>query len=86
MANYVHRYFVDTVSHLSSLKKTLRPNAEIVYVVGNSKFYNVLVPVERIYASIMQQCGFSETRIELLRKRNSKKELYEFAVIGQNRE
>lgn len=82
LANYIHKYFVDSVQHLSSLRSVLEPGAEIVYIVGNSKFYDVLVPVEQIYASIMQQCGFHDTRIELLRKRNSKQELYEYAVIS----
>jgi hypothetical protein len=82
LANYVHRYFVDTMTHLLSLKHVLAPHARVVYIVGNSKFYDALVPVERIYASIMRQCGFSNPTIEVMRKRNSKKELREFAVIA----
>lgn len=82
LANYVHRYFVDAAAHLTGLRNVLAPSAKIVYVVGNSKFYDVLVPVEQIYASLMKQCGFSTPEIEILRKRNSKKELYEYAVIA----
>ncbi len=80
LANYVHRYFVDTVSHLASLSHVLTPNAKIFYVVGNSKFYDTVVSVEKIYGSIMAQCGFHDIQISPLRKRNSKKELYEYVV------
>jgi hypothetical protein len=40
----------------------------------------VLIPVERLYEEIMQEVGFTDVDIEIVRKRNSKKELYEFAV------
>ena len=83
MANYVHRYFVDAATHLANLVPLLSPNAEVIYIVGNSRFYEVVVPVEQIYASLMRQRGLADIRIETLRKRNSKKELYEFAVIGR---
>jgi hypothetical protein len=58
----------------------LTPGAEVHYVVGNSTFYGVLIPVERLYEEIMQEVGFTDVDIEIVRKRNSKKELYEFAV------
>jgi len=85
LANYVHKYFVDMIAHLTSLRRMLAPGAQVVYIVGNSTFYGVLVPAEQIYASILIQCGFSVSQIELLRKRNSKKELYEYAVIATAR-
>lgn len=83
MANYVARYFEDTLRHFESLKKVLKEGAEVHYVVGNSTFYGVLVPVERLYKEIMEKVGFSEVNVEIVRKRNSKKELYEFAVSGR---
>jgi DNA modification methylase len=83
LANYVHKYFVDMAAHLNSLSRVLVPGAKVFYVVGNSKFYDTLVPVERIYESLMAQCGFKYIKSDLLRKRNSKKELYEFVVSGE---
>jgi hypothetical protein len=80
LANYVHKYFVDITLHFKSLYRVLKPAARLFYIVGNSKFYNTLVPVENIYAAIMAQQGFTEVSIKTLRKRNSKKELYEFVV------
>lgn len=83
LANYVHRYFVDTVAHLTSLSRVLSPGAKIFYIVGNSKFYDVLAPVDQLYVSILTQCGFNDARSQVLRKRNSKKELYEYIVTAQ---
>ena len=83
LANYVHRYFEDMVVHIQSLKKVLSQNATCYYVVGNSVFYGVLLPVEEIFHAIFVSEGFSEVRIERIRKRNSKKELFEFVVIAK---
>lgn len=83
LANYVHKYFVDMVAHLTSLSHVLAHGAQVFYVVGNSKFYDTVVPVEKIFVSLLTQCGFSNAASHLLRKRNSKKELYEFVVSAE---
>lgn len=80
LAAYVHKYFVDIAAHIRSLYPALISSGRVYYVVGNSKFYNTLVPVEEIYASILEYYGFANIQIENIRKRNSKKELYEFIV------
>ena len=83
MANYVARYFEDTLEHFQSLVQVLNRRARVHYVVGNSTFYNVLLPVERLYKEIMELAGLSRVNVETVRKRNSKKELYEFTVSGE---
>jgi hypothetical protein len=83
LAKYVHKYFSDISLHLASLYNVLAAGARVFYVVGNSKFYETLVPVEAIYASLLQQNGFIDVAIETLRKRNSKKELLEFVVSAR---
>ncbi len=83
MANYVARYFEDIGQHFESLVKVLNPDATVHYVVGNSTFYGILVPVERLYKEIMTSVGFSDVNVETVRKRNSKRELYEFTVSGR---
>lgn len=80
LANYVHKYFVDIAQHLQSIKPVLSPGADLFYIVGNSKFYDTLVPVEKLYAALMAQQGFENIAIRPIRKRNSKKELVEFCV------
>ena len=83
MANYVARYFEDILQHFRSIAAVLNRGATVHYVVGNSTFYGVLVPVERLYKEIMETVGFSEAKVEVVRKRNSKKELYEFVVSSR---
>ncbi len=80
LANYVLKYFDDMWSHFQSLTGVLNDRATLHYVVGNSTFYHVLVPVEQVYAEMLSQLGFSNVECVPLRKRNSKKELIEFDV------
>ena len=84
LANYVHKYVEDMYQHFLSLKKILSHDADIFYVVGNSKFYDTLVSVEQLYADMMAEVGFQNIEVKPIRKRNSKKELYEFLVSATN--
>ncbi len=83
MKRYVARYFEDAARHLHALKPHLAPGAELHYIVGNSKFYDVVVSTEKIYAELMEQAGFRDVTIRVIRKRNSKKELFEYDVIAR---
>ena len=81
LSNYVHKYFHDMVIHVRSLVRRLAPGASVHYVIGNSKFYEWVVPVQEILADIFRATGLdADSRI--LRKRNSKKELFEFVVTA----
>jgi len=80
LANYVHRYFEDMCLHFSSLRTVLRSGAQVYYVIGNSKFYDVIVPTEKIYVDLLERLGFDDVNITEIRKRSSKKELYEYCV------
>lgn len=80
LANYVAKYFEDMWVHFQSLLRVLIPGAEVHYIVGNSTFYGVLLPVEQIYGAMLRQLGFSRIQCRPIRKRNSKKELIEFDV------
>ncbi len=80
LSRYVHKYCEDIFSHFSSLTKVLNKGARVHYIIGNSTFYGTLVSIEKIYADIMTNTGFSEVDIKPIRKRNSKKELIEFDV------
>lgn len=80
LGTYVAKYFSDMESHFRSLTPMLRHNATVHYVVGNSVFYGVLVPTEEIFAGMLEAAGFTEVDIRAIRKRNSKRELFEFVV------
>ena len=83
LATYVRKYFDDMWRHFRSLTDLLGGGAGIHYIVGNSSFYRILVPVERIYAEMLAELGFTDIRCRPIRKRNSKKELLEFEVSAR---
>lgn len=83
LANYVARYFDDMWAHFGRLRSLLAAGAELHYVVGNSSFYDVLLPVEQIYAEMLARLGFEAIDCRPIRKRNSKKELIEFDVTAR---
>jgi len=83
LANYVHKYMEDIFAHFTSLHHLLQPQARLLYIVGNSKFYDTLVPVQEFYADMMKRVGFQNINIKIIRKRNSKKELFEYLVSAR---
>ena len=83
LANYVARYFEDLWKHLNSLIPLLDDGSELHYIIGNSTFYGVLLPVEKILADMLERLGFRDVRYQTIRKRNSKKELFEFDVSAR---
>jgi hypothetical protein len=80
LGHYVHRYFEDMVRHVESLVPVLLPGGRVSYVVGNSKFYDVMLPAEEIFCALFEAAGFSGARFTEVRKRTSKRELYEYLV------
>jgi hypothetical protein len=82
LATYVNKYFCDMVVHTRELYKVVKPGGSINYIVGNSKFYDVMVPVEELFAKLFVAAGFSDVGYTPVRKRSSKKELFEYVVYG----
>ena len=82
LSKYVDKYFDDIWTHLNSLRAVMASYGKVHYIVGNSSFYGILLPTEKIYADMLSELGFSEVKVKTLRKRNSKKELFEFDVSG----
>jgi hypothetical protein len=80
LARYVAKYFVDARSHLGAVSERIARGGGVHYVVGNSTFYGVLVSTEELYAEMLAELGFRDVEVVTLRKRNSKKELFEFDV------
>lgn len=83
LGRYVRKYFEDMFRHFRNLENVMSSGGSCYYIIGNSKFYSTLVPAEKIYASLLAEVGFRKIRIDVLRKRNSKKELYEFIVKAE---
>ncbi len=82
LATYVNKYFHDMMQHVRGIYKVMNSGGQVNYIVGNSKFYDVLLPVEQIFAAMFWEAGFNEVSVRALRKRTSKKELYEYLVSG----
>lgn len=82
LSKYVGKYFEDMWRHFVAVRLVMNNGGELHYIIGNSKFYRCLVPTERIYSDMLKKAGFSNIDIKLLRKRNSKKELFEFDVTA----
>ncbi len=80
---YITKYFEDVWTHLCGLPPVLSAGAEVHYIVGNSTFYGVLIPVEQLYAKMLSELGFHSVEHRPIRKRNSKKELVEFDVVAR---
>ena len=85
LSRYIHKYFCDMKMHIRELKKVLRKGAKCYYIVGNSKSYDTLVAVEQYFAHLFEEEGFVDVEIDVLRKRSSKKELFEYVVSAKRR-
>lgn len=83
LSRYVHKYFQDVWDHLRSAHRVIAPGGRAIYVIGNSTFFGQVVHTEKWYAELMARAGFKEISVSALRKRNSKKELFEYAVTGR---
>jgi hypothetical protein len=83
LARYVEKYFEDMVQHSRELFRIVRPGGAINYVIGNSKFYDVLLPAQEILSAIFASSGFHELQVKTIRKRTSKQELFEYVVSGR---
>lgn len=83
LSRYVHKYFYDMISHIHEMFKVTAQNGTIHYIVGNSKFYDVLLPVEQIYIGLLGEAGFVDIEARTIRKRTSKKELFEYIVSAR---
>lgn len=81
MQNYVIKYFNDVEEHIESLDQFLRRGARLAYVIGNSKFYGIILPSDEILANLFEACEFRIVSIERMRRRNSKSGLYEAIIF-----
>ncbi|AOY83159.2 DNA adenine methylase [Moorena producens JHB] len=82
MANYVYKYFHDMHLHFHNLKSILNKGAVLSYIVGNSSFYGVQVHTEKLLENSLNYLGFTNVGSKAIRKRNSKKELFEYCVYA----
>lgn len=82
LSNYVAKYFFDMWDHFQAAFKNIKSGGRAVYIIGNSSFYGHVVPAEEWYAALMRETGFTDVDVTVIRKRNSNKALFEYAVSG----
>lgn len=82
MAQYVLKFFYDMHLHLKNLRKNLAYGCELYYIMGNSSFYGNMVHTDVIMCELMRNLGYRDPTSKVIRKRNSKKELYEFMITS----
>lgn len=83
LSRYVAKYFEDIWLHLCKVQEVMREDGRLHYIIGNSVFYGTIVPVEVIYKDMLQELGFHNVEVRRMRKRNSKKTLFEFDVSAR---
>jgi len=80
MSQYVCKYFHDMHQHFDTMRETLAPGAKLYYIVGNATFYGVHVDTETLLSLSLRRLGYQNIKKRVVRKRNSKKELFEYCL------
>ncbi|WP_326596631.1 DNA methyltransferase [Streptomyces sp. NBC_01803] len=82
LSTYVHKYHHDMWLHFQAITPTLKHGGSVSYIVGNSTFYKHEVPAQEWYAAMLRELGYQAVKVEIIRKRNSNKALFEYEVTG----
>ncbi|MFH0731140.1 MAG: DNA adenine methylase [Pseudomonadota bacterium] len=82
MGKYVWKYFNDMHLHFRNLREKLKKGALLSYIVGNSSFYGVQVNSAELLKDSLVQLGYTNVGSKIVRKRNSKKELFEYCIYA----
>ena len=83
MALYVKKFFDDMYLHLSNLRGHLNNNATINYILGNSSFYSNYVETDLIIEEMLHILGYKDISSRVIRKRNSKSNLFEYNITAK---
>lgn len=80
LATYVRKYHHDMWQHFETIIGQVKPGGGVSYIIGNSTFYGHEVPAHEWYAEMLRALGLQAVKIEVIRKRNSNKALFEYDV------
>jgi hypothetical protein len=85
MANYAMKYFNMLSTQIVSMDAMLTTTARAAYVVGCSRLKGVYVETDLLLAKIFEglELGYTVSRVERIRKRNSGKDLHESIVFAK---
>jgi hypothetical protein len=82
LARYVHKYHHDMWLHFQTMTNHLKIGGSVSYIIGNSTFYKHEVPAHDWFATMLRELGYRNVNVEVIRKRNSNKALFEYEVTG----
>lgn len=82
LSPYVRKYFDDMWRHFRAVAPVVKEGGKLCYIVGNSTFSGIEVPSHTWYVEMMQALGFKNVKATAIRKRNSNRKLYEYAVTA----
>jgi hypothetical protein len=68
----VRAYFSDMYEVMSAVHTSLKPNGLFIMDIGDSKFYGVHVPTDRLLLSIATSLGFSVEQDRVIARRHSR--------------
>jgi hypothetical protein len=75
-------YFEDMKITIETLAEVVRPGARLAFVVGNSRWGGVVVPVDHLLALTAERAGFSVERILVTREKgNSPQQMRRYGRI-----
>lgn len=80
LSPYVRKYFYDMWHHFEAITPVVKPGGCVCYIVGNSTFSGFDVPTQKWYSDMLESLGYEDVHADVIRKRNSNKKLYEYAV------
>lgn len=83
LATYVHKYHHDMWQHFQAITPQVKAGGRVSYIIGNSTFYKHEVPAHEWYAAMLRDLDYQDVKIEVIRKRNSNKALFEYDVTGR---
>ena len=80
--NMIAGYFEDIADSLQELRRIMQPGGQAVFVVGNSRWGGVVVPVDHLLLMIAEKQGFKARRVLVTRlKGNSPQQMKRFGRI-----
>ena len=85
MANYLMKYFNLLAQQIVAMDPLLKRDAQVAYVVGNSRLKGVYVETDVLLAKIFEGLGlhYTVSGIERFRRRHSGKDLFESIVYAR---
>ena len=67
----IRRYFSDTILWLENSYRLLKEGGKIIVDIGDSYFYNIHVPADRLLLEIAESVGFRHIETRYVRDRHS---------------